>query len=86
MSVRVSIKITTPVFTTESVPLNYTGRYLVGVDSNWNPEGPGQPEIRNLDATSLVNQQVLGLQVSKMIYQNISLSSRVGDPYVLLCF
>ena len=38
--------------------------YLVGVHSNWDAKGAGQPKVGNLDAASLVNQQVLRLQVS----------------------
>ena len=39
---------------------------LVSVDSDWNPECSGQPEVCNLDAAILVNQQVLGLQIPKI--------------------
>lgn len=38
--------------------------YLVCVDSDWDPKGTGQAEICQLNYTFIVNEQVLGLQVS----------------------
>ena len=50
--------------------------YLVSVDSNRNAKGPGQPEISNLDAACLVNEKVLGLQVSAKFW----IFNSVSDP------
>jgi hypothetical protein len=36
----------------------------VGVDSNGDAEGAGESKVGNFDATSLVDEQILWLQVS----------------------
>jgi hypothetical protein len=36
----------------------------VGVDSNGNAEGAGESKVGNFDATRLVDEQILWLQVS----------------------
>ena len=38
--------------------------HLVSVHTDRDTEGPGQTEISNLDASVLVNQEILGLHVS----------------------
>jgi hypothetical protein len=38
-------------------------RYLVGVDSNGDAEGAGESEVGNFDATRLVDEQILWLQI-----------------------
>ena len=37
---------------------------LVGVDSDWDPESPGQAEVGDLDRALTVDEQVLRLQVA----------------------
>lgn len=36
----------------------------MGIYPDWHPEGPGQPKVCQLDHSLVVNQQVLGFQVS----------------------
>ena len=36
----------------------------MSVHSDWDPEGPSQPEVGDLDAAVLVDQKILGLHVS----------------------
>lgn len=36
----------------------------MGIYPDWHPESPGQPKVCQLDHSLVVNQQVLGFQVS----------------------
>ena len=38
--------------------------YLMCVDPHWDPEGPSQPKVGQFDDALVVDEQVLGLQVS----------------------
>ena len=38
--------------------------HLVSVHADWDPEGASEAEVRNLDASVLVNEQVLRLHVA----------------------
>ncbi len=55
-------------------------RYLVGVDSNGDAEGAGESEVGNFDATRLVDEQILWLQVSvaKQKIFSVQMSMRHG--------
>ena len=43
---------------------NTNNTNLVGVNSDWDSKGPGQPEVGDLDGAVPVDQQVLRLQVA----------------------
>lgn len=39
-------------------------QYLMGVGAQGHPEGSSQSEVSQLDGTQLIDEQILGLQVS----------------------